>query len=85
MDYTHINLTSQERMNENDDDVVVVLSLCDTKYKFLNFNFQQEFLKKLIISKDQRHSIISRSNYNNLGIRRFCKFYRCLDTFFRST
>lgn len=27
MTYTHINLTSQERTYENDDDVVVVLSL----------------------------------------------------------
>lgn len=27
MTYTYINLTSQERIHENDDDVVVVLSL----------------------------------------------------------
>ena len=26
MNFTHINLTSQERTHENDDDVVVVLS-----------------------------------------------------------
>ncbi len=31
MGYTHINLTSQERTNENDDDVVVVLSLFEAK------------------------------------------------------
>jgi len=31
MGYTHINLTSQERTHENDDDVVVVLSLFEAK------------------------------------------------------
>ena len=31
MFYTHINLTSQERLHENDDDVVVVLSLFNAK------------------------------------------------------
>jgi hypothetical protein len=31
MSYTHINLTSQERTHENDDDVIVVLSLYTAK------------------------------------------------------
>ena len=45
MGYTHINLTSQERTHENDDDVIVVLSFCNAKImislkkqnKFRNF------------------------------------------------
>ena len=35
MDYTHINLTSQERTHENDDDVVVALSLFDAKIQII--------------------------------------------------
>ena len=36
MVYTHINLTSQERTHENDDDVVVVFSFyyCENTDKF---------------------------------------------------
>ncbi|SOC80078.1 hypothetical protein SAMN06296241_1622 [Salinimicrobium sediminis] len=48
MSYTHINLTSQERMNENDDDVVVVLSLFEAKIN-LYLNFSTENRKNLII------------------------------------
>lgn len=43
MTYTHINLTSQERTYENDDDVVVVLSL-------YNANLENNFRIKRIYS-----------------------------------
>lgn len=68
MSYTHINLTSQERMNENDDDVVVVFSLTEAKIKFY-LNFAEENLKKLIIPKNQRHSIIAGAYHNYFSIR----------------
>ena len=51
MSYTHINLTSQERMHENDDDVVVVFSLYKAKLKFL-FQLSAEILKILIVPED---------------------------------
>lgn len=46
MVYTHINLTSQERTNENDDDVVVVLSLLAAKLH----NYLDNQRKKLFFS-----------------------------------
>ena len=43
MTYTHINLTSQERTYENDDDVVVLLSL-------YNANLENNLIIKTIYS-----------------------------------
>ena len=65
MSYTHINLTSQERMHENDDDVVVVLSMYEANLKFL-FQVSAEILKILIVPKDKRHSVVAGTYYNHL-------------------
>lgn len=46
MVYTHINLTSQERTDEYDDDVVVVLSLFEAKLQ----NILENQRKNLVFS-----------------------------------